>query len=154
MVSGGEYNCLCKKEKSGEKKKKGSRRGFRKNLGPKADPSCLPPLTPDSCLVPKLRPTLFHPMGCSPSGPSVPGISRQEYWSGLPVPSPRDLPGPGIEPTSLVSLALAGGFFPTEPPGKPTPHYILSLCSFPRPVKLPMTSQCIEAGPDVAHCAY
>ena len=46
-------------------------------------------------------------------------ISRQEYWSGLPFPSPGDLPDPGIEPESLVSPALAGGFFTTEPPGKP-----------------------------------
>ena len=44
---------------------------------------------------------------------------RQEYWSGLPFPSPGDLPGPGIEPTSLASPALAGRFFTTEPPGKP-----------------------------------
>ena len=38
------------------------------------------------------------------------GFSRQEYWSGLPFPPPGDLPDPGIEPTSLVSPALAGGF--------------------------------------------
>ena len=44
------------------------------------------------------------------------GFPRQEFWSGLPFPSPRDLPDPGIEP---VSPALAGGFFATEPPGKP-----------------------------------
>ena len=36
------------------------------------------------------------------------GFSRQEYWSGLPFPSPGDLPDPGIEPASVVSLALAG----------------------------------------------
>ena len=45
---------------------------------------------------------------------------RQEYWSGLPFPSPGDLPDPGIEPASLVSPALAGGFFTTMPSGKPT----------------------------------
>ena len=39
------------------------------------------------------------------------GFSRREYWSGLPFPSPRDLPGPGIETTPLMSPALAGGFF-------------------------------------------
>ena len=39
------------------------------------------------------------------------GFFRQEYWSGLPVPSPGDLPDPGIETESLASLALAGGFF-------------------------------------------
>ena len=47
------------------------------------------------------------------------GFSRQEYWSGLPFPLPGDLPDPGIEPVSLMSPALAGGFFATEPPGKP-----------------------------------
>ena len=39
------------------------------------------------------------------------GLSRQEYWNGLPFPSSGDLPDPGIEPMSLKSLALAGGFF-------------------------------------------
>jgi len=38
-------------------------------------------------------------------------FSRQEYWSGLPFPSPGDHPDPGIEPTSLASSALAGGSF-------------------------------------------
>ena len=42
------------------------------------------------------------------------GFSRQEYWSGLPCPPPGDLPDPGIEPTSLTSPALAGGFFTTS----------------------------------------
>ena len=41
------------------------------------------------------------------------GFSRQEYWSGLPFPSPGDLPDPGIKPVSLMSPALAGGFFIT-----------------------------------------
>ena len=43
------------------------------------------------------------------------GSSRQEYWSGLLLPTPKDLPNPGIEP---VPPALAGGFFTTEPSGK------------------------------------
>jgi len=38
-------------------------------------------------------------------------FSRQEYWSGLPFPTPEDLPNPGIKPTSLASPALVGGFF-------------------------------------------
>ena len=42
------------------------------------------------------------------------GFSRQEYWSGLPCPSPGDLPNSGIEPASLRSLALAGRFFTTS----------------------------------------
>ena len=47
------------------------------------------------------------------------GFPKQEYWGGLPCPSPGDLPDPGIEPMSLVLQALAGRFFTTEPPGKP-----------------------------------
>ena len=47
------------------------------------------------------------------------GFSRQEYWSGLPFPPPGDLLDPGMEPVSLMSPALGGGFFATEPPGKP-----------------------------------
>ena len=49
------------------------------------------------------------------------GFPRQEYWSGLPFPSPGDLPDPGIEP---ASPALAGRFSTAEPPGKPS-----QLCS-------------------------
>ena len=44
-------------------------------------------------------------------------FSRQEYWSGLPCPSPGDLPDPGIEP---VSPALQADSLPSEPPGKPS----------------------------------
>ena len=43
-------------------------------------------------------------------------FSRQEYWSGLPFPSPRDLPNPGIEPGCP---ALQADALPSEPPGKP-----------------------------------
>ena len=42
------------------------------------------------------------------------GFSRQQYGSGLPCPSPGDLPNPGIEPVPLMSLALAGGSFTTS----------------------------------------
>ena len=42
------------------------------------------------------------------------GFSRQEYWSGLPLPPPGDLPNLKIEPASLMSPALAGGFFTTS----------------------------------------
>ena len=47
--------------------------------------------------------------------PSV-GFSRQEYWSGLPFPSPGDLPDPGIEPRSP---ALQADSLPSKPQGKP-----------------------------------
>ena len=45
------------------------------------------------------------------------GVPRQEYWSGLPIHPPGDLPDPGIKPESRASPTLAGGFFTTEPPG-------------------------------------
>ena len=48
------------------------------------------------------------------------GFSRQEYWSGLPFTLPEDLPDSGIKLASLVSPALAGRFFTTELPGKPS----------------------------------
>ena len=80
---------------------------------------------------------------------------RQESWSGLPFPSPEDLPDPGIKPMSPV---LAGRFFTTEPPGKPTylhtdtlniyskNHFIdqcfnfINYCSFPKILKSTLTS--------------
>ena len=46
-------------------------------------------------------------------------FSKQEHWSGLPFPTPGDLPSPGIETVSLVSSALAGEFFTTVLSGKP-----------------------------------
>ena len=45
---------------------------------------------------------------------------KQEYWSGLPFPSPGDIPSTGIE---LASPGLAGGFFTAVPPGKPRHPY-------------------------------
>ena len=43
---------------------------------------------------------------------------RQEYWTGLPCPTPGDLPNPDIKLMFPESPALAGGFFNTEPPGE------------------------------------
>ena len=77
-------------------------------------------------LATKLCLTLCDTMNCSPSGSSVPGIFQQEYWSGLPFPSPGGLSGPGIEPH--MSPALAGKFFTTEPPGKPWGRMGTYLC--------------------------
>ena len=62
-------------------------------------------LVAQSCL------TLHNPVDCS-----LLGSSRQEYWSGLPFPSPRDLPNPGIKPQSP---ALQADSLQFEPPGKP-----------------------------------
>ena len=55
---------------------------------------------------------LVTPWTAAHRAPLSMGFSRQEYWLGLPFPSPGDLPDPGIEPTSPT---LAGGFFTTEP---------------------------------------
>ena len=57
--------------------------------------------------------------GLARQAPLSVGFPRKEYWSGLLFPLARDLPDPGIEPKSLVSLSLAGGFFTPAPPGKP-----------------------------------
>ena len=52
-------------------------------------------------------------------------FSRQDYWSGLPFPTPGDLPNPEIEPKFPT---LAGGSFTTEPPGKPILYTITYTC--------------------------
>ena len=70
--------------------------------------------------------------------PPAMGFSRQEYWSGLPCPSPGNLPDRGIEPTSIASPALAGRFFTTsaawEVPPSPgimgSPPWLWTLGSF------------------------
>ena len=59
-------------------------------------------------------------MDCSLPDFSVHGFSRQEYWSGLPYPPPRDLPDPGTEPTSLTSPHWHAGSLPPVPPGLET----------------------------------
>ena len=59
--------------------------------------------------------TIFDPMDCSLPGYLCSwGFSRQGYWRGFPFPPPRDLPNPGIKSVSLMSPALAGGFFTTK----------------------------------------
>ena len=63
------------------------------------------------------------------------GISRQEYWQGLPFPFPGNLPNPGIKPTSPESPALAGRFFTAEPPQKP--HSKLTPIPDSTPTSLP-----------------
>jgi len=63
--------------------------------------------------------SLQPPWTVAHQAPLSSGFSRQEYWSGLPFPPPRDLPDPGIKPASLASPAWAGGFYTAEPAGKP-----------------------------------
>ena len=60
--------------------------------------------------------TLCDPMDCTYQASPSMGFSKQEYWSGLPFPSPGDLPNPEIESRSPTLQADA---LPSEPPGKP-----------------------------------
>ena len=70
--------------------------------------------------VAQLCPTLCNPKDCSPPGSSVLGFPRQEYWSGLPCPSPGDVSNPEIDPRSP---ALQMDSIPSEPPGKPEVYW-------------------------------
>ena len=74
--------------------------------------------------VPSLShvPFFATPQTVAHQAPLSMGFSRQEYWSGVPFPTPGDLPDPGVEPKSLSFPALAGRFFTTEPPGKPSKY--------------------------------
>ena len=65
-----------------------------------------------SCLI------FCDPMDSSLPGSSVHGIFQQEYWNGLPCPSPGDLPNSGIKPVSLCLLHWQPGSLPLAPPGK------------------------------------
>ena len=80
-------------------------------------------------------------MDCSPPGSSLHGISRHEYWSGLPFSSPGGLPDPGIESRSP---ALQADSLPTELKGKPLisslgiPLFDLNLSAKTEAVSLPL----------------
>ena len=67
------------------------------------------------CLVVQSCSTLCSPLNYSSQVPLSMGLSRQEYWSGLPCPPPGDLPNPGIEHRSPT---LQVDSLPSEPPGK------------------------------------
>ena len=69
-------------------------------------------VVPDSL---RLHESVIH----STPGPSVHGVLQARILEWVSIPSPRDLPDPGTEPVSPASPASAGGFFTTEPPGKP-----------------------------------
>ena len=79
--------------------------------------------------------------------PSSLGFSRQEHWSGLPFPSPRGLPRPGVGP---VSPALAGRFFTTEPPGKDIFYMGHTVCLTSQAINSPRTG--MISPPILAEC--
>ena len=66
---------------------------------------------------------LVTPWTTAHQAPPSMGFSRQEYWSGVPLPSPGDLPYPGIKSKS----ALQADSLPSEPPGKPVPFILRAL---------------------------
>ena len=69
----------------------------------------------DVCACSVVSGSMRPPWTIAHQAPLSMEFSRQEYWSGLPFPSLGDIPHTGIEPLSPESLALAGGFFTTEP---------------------------------------
>ena len=102
------------------------------------------------CSVAQSCLTLCDIMDYSPPGSFVQGIFRQEYWKGLPFPSPGDLSNPRTE---TVYLELAGRFFTTEPPGKPESDY---TC-FQRPqwlVNVSNREQVPPTGPVISQISY
>ena len=74
------------------------------------------------CVHAQSCPTLCDPMDCSHQASRSMGSPRQEHWTGLPFPSPGDLPNPGIKPGSP---ALQVDSLLSEPPGKP----LKALCA-------------------------
>ena len=76
-------------------------------------PACMCVLSHSTMLTP------LTPWTAARQAPLSTEFSRQEDWRELPFPPPGDYPDPGIKPTAP---ALAGGFFTTEPPGKPQIH--------------------------------
>ena len=72
------------------------------------------------CFVAKSHQTLVNPWAVAHQAPLSMEFPKQEYWSGLPFPSPGDLPNTGIEPRYWTHVScLAGRFFTTGPLGKP-----------------------------------
>ena len=72
----------------------------------------------NQCLVTQLCPALCDPHGLYPTRLLCPwGLSREEYWSGLPCPPPGDPPDPGIDPPSLIHWQARS--LPLAPPVNP-----------------------------------
>ena len=81
----------------------------------------------------------LRPNGLVHRAPLSMELSRQEYWSGLPFPTPGAVPDPGIEPLSPSSPVVAGEFFTTAPPGK------ASLLSLPANYQLMVSTTSTSA---------
>ena len=79
---------------------------------------------PHTCVsaYPQSCPTLCNPLGCSPPGYLVHGIFQARILEWVAIPSPGDLPDPGVKPVSPVTPALQVYCLPAEPQGKPHTH--------------------------------
>ena len=102
---------------NGEKQRGSAREGQRARMHKRATGS----EAPEAPWMPTCMPSCFSLVWLCATlwtvahqAPLSVGFSGQEYWSGLPFPSPGDLCDPGIEPVSLTSPALADGFFTTR----------------------------------------
>ena len=86
------------------------------------------------------------------------GFSRQEDWSGLPCPPPGDLPDPGIESASVMSPALARGFFTPRVTHREAPHRVLTKIRTAQahaPATGPQTPGCVpEPSPGPVSLPY
>ena len=80
------------------------------------------------CVSCSVLPNSGIPLTVARQAPLSMEFSRQEYCGGLPLFSPGDLPDPGIEPTSLASLTLAGGFLTTASPAAAAAAKSLQSC--------------------------
>ena len=89
-----------------------------------------------TCMLSHVR-LFVTPWMLAHQAPLSMGFSGQEYKNGLLFPTPENLPNPGTEPTSLASSALAGGFFTTALPEKPT-------CSLLHSSSHPLTSSALQ----------
>ena len=76
--------------------------------------------------VPRRVRLFATPWTVSRKAPLSMGFPRQEYWSGLPLPTPRDLPDPGIEPTSPAIPAFLEDSLPLSPQGSPAKDIMIS----------------------------
>ena len=74
-------------------------------------------------------PTLYNSMDCTCQVPVSMVFSKQDYWSGMLFPSPRDLPDPRIKSIFSASPALQADSLPIQPPRKPLYYYLLSAFS-------------------------
>ena len=81
-----------------------------------------------SCLFTKSYPTPVTPVNCSLPDSSVHGFLRQAHWSGLPFPSPGDLPNPGIKPRDHIYISCIGSQILYHRATREAPYIYVYIC--------------------------